>query len=458
MTAEAPVTPAIAAELPLVIDRMLRSEAFKGSGRAGALLRFLVERMLAGEPLKEITVGAEGLGRGPKFDPRFDSIVRVEISRLRSRLALYYATEGASDAIRIIVPKGSYVPVVERHEQRKSAPRWLATAVASTVAAALVGATLIWLAQTDVARDVSSPTRFEIDLGDMAALGSPQVGSSSVVISPDGRQLVFVSFRGSIPRLMTTRLDELDDSEPRELAGTEGARSPFFSPDGQWIGFAAAGKLWKTRLTAGEPIALCDAHELLGASWGDDGFIVAALSAAGLVRIPSAGGSPEPIAGIGAGARWPQVLPGSAAILYTTGRPGAGPVRVEVHSAKRGTSRPLLEGGYARYLANDHLAWVDRGELRVAPFNARELELSGKAQSVVRDVAERMYGSAEFDVSETGRLVYRRNPRAGNSVVEWVSADGDPTGRTHVLTEPAEYFGPRLSPDGARLAYRLGSP
>ena len=458
MTAETPVTPAIAAELPLVIDRMLRSEAFKGSGRAGALLRFLVERMLAGEPLKEITVGAEGLGRGPKFDPRFDSIVRVEISRLRSRLALYYAIEGASDPIRIIVPKGSYVPVVERHEERKTASSWLATAVASTMAVAFVGATLFWLPQTDGARDASSPTRFELDLGDMAALRSTQVGSSSVVISPDGLQLVFVSFRGSTPRLMTARLDELDDSEPRELAGTEGARSPFFSPDGQWIGFAAAGKLWKTRLTAGEPIALCDAHELLGASWGDDGFIVAALSASGLVRVPSAGGSPEPIAGIGPGARWPQVLPGSAAILYTTGRPGAGPVRVEVHSVKRGTSRPLLEGSHARYLANEYLAWVDRGELRVAPFDVQELELSGKAQRLVRDVAERMYGSAEFDVSGTGRLVYRRNPRAGNSVVEWIGADGNPADRTHVLTEPAEYFGPRLSPDGARLAYRVGSP
>ena len=453
MAAESKLTPPIADELRLAIDKLLESETFRGSGRAGALLKFLVQRMLAGEPLKELTVGAEGLGRGPKFDPRFDSIVRVEVSRLRSRLALYYATEGATDAIRISVPKGSYVPVVERRERRRR-PRWIATA-AIAAAAALVGAA-VWLAWPDVSLDAPSATRFELDLGDAAALRSTQVGSSSVVISPDGRELVFVSFRDATPRLMTKRLDELDAAEPRELEGTDGARGPFFSVDGQWVGFAAAGKLWKTRLNGGEPVALCDAPELLGASWGDDGFIVAALSPRGLVRIPSEGGTPEPIAGVAAGARWPQVLPGSAAILYTTGRPGPGPVRVELYSAKRGSAQPLREGSYARYLASGHLAWVNRGELLVAPFSLDELDATGPVQTLVRDVAQLMYGSAELDVSETGTLVYRRSQRAGNSVVDWIGADGERG--TRLLTEPAEYFGPRLSPDGAHLAYRLGSP
>ena len=457
IAAQNPVTSASANELSLAIDKMLESDAFKGSGRAGTLLKFLVERTLAGEPLKELTVGAEALGRGPKFDPRFDSIVRVEVSRLRSRLALYYATEGAADPIRIVVPKGSYAPVVERREPRRRS-RWLGAGAIAAVMA-LGGTVIFWWARTVVPLEASPATRFELDLGESAVLRSTQVGSSSVAISPDGLELVFVSFRGSTPRLMTKRLDELDDSAPRELAGTEGARGPFFSPDGRWVGFAAAGKLWKMQLTGGEPIALCDAHELLGASWGDDGFIVAALSPAGLVRIPSAGGSPEPIAGIAAGARWPHVLPGSAAILYTTGRPGPGAVRVEVYSAKRGTARPLLPGGsYARYLASGHLAWVERAELLVAPFNLDELELTGGTQPLVGDVAERMYGSAELDVSQTGTLVYRRSQRGGNSVVDWVGSDGDLAGMTHFLTEPAEYFGPRLSPDGSRLASRLGSP
>ena len=85
-------------EAPRELERILSSRAFQGAGRSGSLLRFLLERTLAGqaEQLKEYTVGAEALGRGNSFDPRTDAIVRVEISRLRSRLSHYYATEGAT--------------------------------------------------------------------------------------------------------------------------------------------------------------------------------------------------------------------------------------------------------------------------------------------------------------------------------------------------------------------------
>ena len=97
------------------LERILASRAFQGAGRSGALLRFLLERTLAGQAdqLKEYTVGAEALGRGESFDPRTDAIVRVEISRLRSRLSHYYATEGSANPVRIVVPKGSYAPVFE---------------------------------------------------------------------------------------------------------------------------------------------------------------------------------------------------------------------------------------------------------------------------------------------------------------------------------------------------------
>jgi hypothetical protein len=87
MSAEPASSPENAQAFALALEKLRNSEAFKGSGRALGLLGFLVERTLAGDPLKEFTVGAEGLGRGAKFDPRFDSIVRVEVSRLRNRLA-----------------------------------------------------------------------------------------------------------------------------------------------------------------------------------------------------------------------------------------------------------------------------------------------------------------------------------------------------------------------------------
>lgn len=79
------------------LEKVITSATFRGAQRAIRLLQFLVGQSLAGHAstLKEFTLGVEGLGRGPSFDPRTDSIVRVEASRLRNRLELYYAKEGA---------------------------------------------------------------------------------------------------------------------------------------------------------------------------------------------------------------------------------------------------------------------------------------------------------------------------------------------------------------------------
>ena len=202
---------------------------------------------------------------------------------------------------------------------------------------AAVAALAFWSRWREQASPPASVTRLELDLGDNVVMRSTQVGSSSVIISPDGRRLVFVSFRNQEPRLMTRVLDEIGGSESVELPGTAGVRGPFFSPDGRYVGFLAGKRFWKTRVDGGEPTVICDATELLGASWGDDGSIVAALTATGLVRVSSNGGVPEPIAGTPVGARWPQVLPGSKAVLFTAGLPAPGRLRIDVLSFADGT-------------------------------------------------------------------------------------------------------------------------
>ena len=441
------------------LERILASRAFQGAGRSGALLRFLLERTFAGqaEQLKEYTVGAEALGRGASFDPRTDAIVRVEISRLRSRLSHYYATEGRGNPVRIAIPKGSYAPVFEnapeiaegRPELRKRAV--LAAAIVAVVSVAALTMWSRWSAQASPPGPV---TRLELDLGDSVVMRSTQVGSSSVIISPDGRRLVFVSFRNQEPRLMTRVLNEIGGAESVELPGTAGVRGPFFSPDGHYVGFLAGRRVWKTRVDGGEPTVICDAAELLGASWGDDGSIVAALTATGLVRVSSDGGTPEPIAGTPVGARWPQVLPGSKAVLFTAGQPGPGPLRIEVLSFADGTARTLMEGvSHARYLASGHLAWVARQTMFVAPFDLRRLVLTGPAVPVVEDIAPSMYAGADFDVSNTGTLVFRRKPGGRTSTMHWMDRAGQ---ATPLLAAPAEYFMPSVSPDGSRLAFSLG--
>ncbi len=331
---------------------------------------------------------------------------------------------------------------------KRAALAAVALAVVSVAALALWSR---WHAQGSPPAPV---TRLELDLGDSVLMRSTQVGSSSVIISPDGRRLVFVSFRNQEPRLMTRVLNEIGGSESVELPGTAGVRGPFFSPDGRYVGFLAGKRLWKTRVDGGEPTVVCDAAELLGASWGDDGSIVAALTATGLVRVSSNGGTPEPIAGTPVGARWPQVLPGSKAVLFTSGLPAHGPLRIAVLSFADGTARTLMEGAsYARYLASGHLAWVARQTLFVAPFDLQRLELTGPGVPVVEDIAPSMYAGADFDVSNTGTLVFRRKPGGRASTVHWMDRSGQ---ATPLLAAPAEYFLPSLSPDGSRLAFSLG--
>jgi hypothetical protein len=439
------------------LERILASAAFQGGGRAGPLLKFLVDRTLAGqaEELKEYTVGAEALGRGASFDPRNDAIVRVEVSRLRKRLSHYYATEGSADPLRVVLGKGSYAPLFEAVSP-VAANRRLRTRgplLAGGLAVIAVAALALWSSRRGPAPPAAPMTRLELDLGDNVLMRSTQVGSSSIVISPDGRRLVFVSYRDQEPRLMTRVLDQVDGSESVDLPGTAGVRGPFFSPDGLYVGFLAGRRLWKTRVDGGEPTVICDAAELLGASWGDDGSIVAALTTTGLSRVSSHGGAPEPIPGTPVGARWPQVLPGSKVVLFTAGLPAPGPLRVAVVSLAGGTPKTLMEGvSQARYLASGHLAWVAGQTLFVAPFDLDRLDLTGPAVAVVKDVATSQYGGADFDVSNTGTLVFRRQPGGRSSTVHWL----DQTGHTKpLLSVTAEYVMPRISPDASRLAFSL---
>ncbi|MGH6692260.1 MAG: hypothetical protein ACREF4_16445, partial [Gammaproteobacteria bacterium] len=117
MTSQPKATPDVALDdVREQLKKVLSSEVFQGSERSRTLLRFVVEQTLGGQTvgLKEYTLGTEALGKGPGFDPRTDPVVRTEVSRLRTRLDKYYATEGRSDSVVIALPKGSYVPRFER--------------------------------------------------------------------------------------------------------------------------------------------------------------------------------------------------------------------------------------------------------------------------------------------------------------------------------------------------------
>jgi serine/threonine-protein kinase len=304
-----------------------------------------------------------------------------------------------------------------------------------------------------VAQSLRPLVRLDVDLGPDVFLGSP-FGGADAILSPDGTRLVYVSHG----KLFTRRLDQLDHPEDTELPGTERAYAPFFSPDGQWVAFFAPGKLKKISVEGGAAIALCDALSARGGSWGEDGNIIAALDLTGVLsRIPSAGGAPTPVTELAQGEathRWPQILPGGKAVLFTASATtgmfdGA---TIEVMSLEGRRRRTLQRGGtFGRYLPSGHLIYVNKGTLFAVPFDPDTLAVRGKSVPVLEEVGySPIIGSARLDFSRNGALLYRSGGAAGGLVtVQWLDA----AGRTQpLLTKPGFYRRPRLSPDGQRLA------
>ena len=440
------------------LEKVLASEVFRSAARSSKLLRYLVESAVNGQAdrLKEYTIGADALGRGEAFDPRIDSIARVEISRLRSRLDQYYATEGRDDALVIVLPKGSYVPLLQTRPPAEPplAPRprrslW----VAVTIGALCVALAVAWLMNRPAAATMQPLLKLEVELRSDGRLGS--VVGTHAVISPDGSRIAFVA--SDSQGVSHLYVKPTDGAETERFGGTDGARGPFFSPDGQWVGFWAAGKVWKAPVTGGSPILLCESVDLLGASWGDDGKIIAVLNPTSqLLRIPGEGGVPAPVEGLTGGPQrvgWPQVLPGSRAVLFTAvAAEGADGSSIDVWSFREQRRKTLVRGAtFGRYLQSGHLAYVNQGTVYVVAFDLQRLEIRGTAVAMLSDVEySPVFGFAQVDFARNGTGLYRRSLGHGQSTIHWLDSSGN---QQPVVPRPGAYLWPTLSPDGRRIAF-----
>jgi serine/threonine protein kinase len=287
----------------------------------------------------------------------------------------------------------------------------------------------------------------------------PKFPPGQLALSPDGTRIAIIEQEAAGKKRLATR--RLDQSQFAPLSGTEGADWPFFSPDGQWIGFFADGKLKKIAVTGGSPIMLCDAPVPVGASWGDDNDIIAKLNlAGGLSRIPSGGGVPTPLTELKKEKGevmhgYPQVLAGSRAVLFTvlTSGHSLDDADIDVLSVKTGERKTLHRGGFlGRYLATSHgaghLVYRSQNTVFAAPFDPDRLALTGATQPVLEDV------SLSFDSSQTGTFVYLTGKSGPQRLIFWL----DSTGKTQPLhLTPGFYWDSRLSPDGKRLAFAIGN-
>jgi len=302
----------------------------------------------------------------------------------------------------------------------------------------------------------SRPTRREtiiLPAAGRLALGNVLpgvVGHPTVAFSPDGSHLVYVVENGRNTRLFLRSMDEF---EAAPIAGTEGAFQPFFSPDGQWIGFFTHGKLKKVSLRGGEPVIVCDATRVWGASWSTDGMIFFSPDeGSNLMRVSAEGGIPQVVAGRHRGFLWPDVLPGGQAVIFTRRAIGR---QVELLVLATGERRVLIQAGAgARYVPTGHLVYVREGDLLAVPFDLARLEVTGPTVPILLGVRTELWGAGQFTFAGDGTLAYIAGTFAGKGTLVWVDRRGviEPL---PVNVQQYGYFS--LSPDCRRVAVQISS-
>jgi len=332
-------------------------------------------------------------------------------------------------------------------------------AVAAMGAALGVGAGIMWWYTRPAAQ---TPVRFAIVPPANQPL-SIQGFQRDIAITPDGRAIVYRVAQGAGDvRLAVRALDQLD---VRILPGITEVRSPFISPNGQWIGFFEGqnGQLKKVSILGGPPVTLCKYVGIpLEGSWGADDTIIFATNdrSTGLMSVGAGGGDPKVLTtpDVAAGETdhlMPSILPGGRAVLFTIQRRSQtiDNEQIAVLDLKTGRKKILIQGGSdARYVETGHLIYAVAGTLRAVRFDLQGLAVTGDPVPVVEGVTmSGTTGTADYAVSQNGTLVYAPGVVGGgiSRILVWA----DRQGREAPINAPARtYTIPRISPDGTRVA------
>jgi serine/threonine-protein kinase len=287
---------------------------------------------------------------------------------------------------------------------------------------------------------------------------------TNVAISPDGRSVAYVAAASSVnSNVLRLYLRSLERGEPVVLS--DAARSPFFSADGQWVGFVEENqRLSKVRVTGGAPVSIGGrANAPRGISWGDDDTIVYATAdfGTGLMSIPAAGGdvtvmtTADPSKGE-LDHVFPDVLPEGKGVLFTI-TSSRGPENSQIALLRAGTYRVLIQGGtHPRYVAPGYVVYGLAGSLRAVAFDLDRGEIVGTPVPVLDGVQSRPSGAVAFGIARNGTLAYvDRGAAQEERTLVWV----DRQGRESALeVEAGHYDSFALSPDGANLALTRRSP
>ncbi|HSD26224.1 MAG TPA: protein kinase, partial [Vicinamibacteria bacterium] len=368
---------------------------------------------------------------------------------------------------RLVVREDAPVP---SPVARPSGVRPLLLGAGALLGGVVLGALSAWLLKPPPPRPV---TWLSLGLAPAEQLTEGRPRFRAFALSPDGRRVVFSGSRAGSTDLYVRALDR---PEATVIPGTSAAESPFFSPDGRWVGFLAGDALKRVSVDGG-PVTTIAAlgsgngggyvppgRDVYGAAWTEGDRIVIGRFADGLHEVGAGGGSLSPLTKIAGRAdtfahRLPHPLPGGKAILFTRCRNLACESDVAVLT-EGGEERILVESASdGRYVPSGHLVFAREGVLHAAPFDPSRLALTGPAVPILEDVMHatgsgapaRNSGATQLAFSATGTLVFARGgaqPLVHSRPV-WL----DRSGAEEPLSLPQGYYArPRLSPDGGRIA------
>ena len=375
--------------------------------------------------------------------PALDRVMRhcLEKSpeqRFQSARDIAFALEG------ITSHSGQTTAIVGSAKTRVWGPR-IAWAIAT-----LAVLTAVALAMVSLPRDRpdARAVRFEVPAPDDGAF-QDMLGISSV-ISPDGHTLAMVVTIGQASHLY---LRALDSARPVMLAGTDGASNPFWSPDSQWIGFFADGKLKRVAVAGGAPQTICAVpasrtSAWVVGTWGSENTIlfVGGDGPGALLKVQASPGA-EPAVVLSPGGLWPYFLPDGRSFLYSSFEPGK-PSEVRIGSLDSSETHVVLQAdSRAVYAEPGYLLFARDGTLMAQAFDLRTRRIAGDANAVAEDLLYfRNLGQSDFSVSRNGILAYQAGVTSSRLV--WYRRDGTELGQ---VGDAANFGFIRLSPDGEKV-------
>ncbi len=333
---------------------------------------------------------------------------------------------------------------------------------AVAAAALAIGAAAGWLLHGSPAPPAPA-SRWTLALPEGYALST--VDSPQIALSRDGGlQAIVVVGASRVAQILVRRSDSF---EPQVLSGTEGASSPFFSPDASWIGFFRDDALMKIPVGGGPAIRLAAIkNQERGATWSLDGWIYFSPGfGEPLSRVGQGGGAVEPVTHLDTKRserthRWPEALPGGEAVIFTCDTAASteyyDDARIEAVRPATGERKVLLEGAsQARFAPGGYLVFARGGSLFAVAFDTRKLEVRGAPVEVVRSVATNVgSGAAQFAIAQSGAALWA--PGGLSAAYRVVSVDRQGNERP-IEVPQAPYNELALSPDGSRLAL-VGGP